>query len=400
MSTNQQQPPRNGNVPAVRQAPPRANGAEMVPVPSRGMTSRTFGGEVEVSGQTATAALAAQARAQVEARYVMAKRFPRDIEVVRDALLKECKRPAFAASAIYRKPVGQGIEGPSIRFAETAARCMKNIDTAVTTVYEDDASRIVEVSATDLESNVRFPATIVVQKTVERSKVRNGQAVLSRRINSRGSEVFVVEATDDEILNKANALISKSLRTCLLRLIPGDLIDEAMSICYETQRNKAAQDPDAAVRLMLEAFATIGATAEEVAQYLGHPLPETTPEEIADMRAVWNAINNQETTWQAALEFRLAELAGEAGGDDRPPAEKTPPPQAAAPAQPPANLQAAAAAARAKREAAAQAPQSQARPPRQIRIDMPEEGPPAPRMPPPPPDEQPPGWGREPGEDG
>jgi hypothetical protein len=397
MSTNQQ-PPRSSGPPAVRQAPARSNGAEMVPVPSRGMAARTFGGELEASGQTASAALAAQARAQVEARYIMAKRFPRDVEVVRQALLKECKRPLFAANAIYRKPVGkEGIEGPSIRFAEAATRCMTNIDTAVTTVYEDDASRIVEVSATDLESNVRFPATIVVQKTVERSKVRDGQTVLSRRINSRGYEVFVVQATDDEVMTKANALISKNLRTCLLRLIPGDLIDEAMSVCYETQRNKAAQDPDAAVRLMLEAFATIGASAEDVARYLGHPLIETTPDEITDMRAVWNAINNQETTWQAALEFRLAEMAGETGGDDQPPREKTPAPQTTAAASPPssnkpaASLQDAAASARAKREAATAPPRETTPPPeRRIRTDMP----------PPPPDEPPPGWGREPGEDG
>ena len=70
--------------------------------------------------ETTAGALAAQAKAAVEARYIMAMQRPRDWDQVRLSLLKECDRTNFAEVAIYRKPVGQGIEGPSIRFAEAA----------------------------------------------------------------------------------------------------------------------------------------------------------------------------------------------------------------------------------------------------------------------------------------
>ena len=67
--------------------------------------------------ETAGTVLAAQAKAQIEARYIMAERHPRDLDIVRAKLIKECKRPGFAAVARYLKPIGRGVEGPSIRFA-------------------------------------------------------------------------------------------------------------------------------------------------------------------------------------------------------------------------------------------------------------------------------------------
>ena len=68
---------------------------------------------------TAATAVAAQAKALVEARYIMALRRPRDMDVVREKMLKECMRPSFAAVARYVKPIGQDRAkwrpGPSIR---------------------------------------------------------------------------------------------------------------------------------------------------------------------------------------------------------------------------------------------------------------------------------------------
>lgn len=70
------------------------------------------------SHETAASAAAAQSKALVEARYTVAINRPRDIDAVRQALLKECSRPSFAAVARYNKPIGKGVVGPSIRFAE------------------------------------------------------------------------------------------------------------------------------------------------------------------------------------------------------------------------------------------------------------------------------------------
>ena len=153
--------------------------------------------------ETAATAVAAQARAAVESRYIMAMQRPRDLDAARLAILKECKRPGFAAVARYRKPVGDGIEGPSIRFAEAAIRCMTNMLPETATIYEDQEKRIVRVSVTDLEANVTYSGDVTIEKTVERTKLKailgdaSGVEGDSYRVrwstNKAGNRVFTVK---------------------------------------------------------------------------------------------------------------------------------------------------------------------------------------------------------------
>jgi hypothetical protein len=180
------------------------------------------------SAETAAIAMAAQQKAVVEARYKMALARPRDLDMVRQAMLKDASRPSFASVAIYHKPVGNGVEGPSIRFVEAAIRNMTNILTETFTVSEDDERRVIRVSVSDLEANTYFSQEVTVTKTVERRKLPNGEKPIRVRANSNGQPIYILHATDDEILNKQNALISKAVRTLGLRLIPGDLVDEAL----------------------------------------------------------------------------------------------------------------------------------------------------------------------------
>src|SRR5262245_35832870 len=106
-------------------------------------------GGISVSRENhATAALVAKARADIEARWTMALHRPRNMDQVRAMLLKECRRPGFAEVAIYHKPVGDGVEGLSIRFAEAAARCYGNVAQDATQIYDDPDVRVMRVTAT------------------------------------------------------------------------------------------------------------------------------------------------------------------------------------------------------------------------------------------------------------
>lgn len=258
---------------------------------------------VQQSQETASTAVAAQARAMVEARYVMAIKRPRDLDTVREKLLKECRRPGFAEVARYKKPIGKGIEGPSIRFAEAAIRCMTNIEPSVITVYDDHEKRIVRVTLCDLEANIPYSQDVTINKTVERSTSKPGDTVLKTRTNSKGYIVYVLEATDDDILNKQNALISKAIRTLGLRLVPGDIIEECMDAVIDTQRNRDAQDPDAAKRRLFDAFVTIGVKATDIKEWLGHEGETLAPKELADLRAIYSAIKDGEATWRDVIEL-------------------------------------------------------------------------------------------------
>ncbi|MEW8152755.1 MAG: hypothetical protein AB2810_21670, partial [Candidatus Thiodiazotropha endolucinida] len=101
----------------------------------------------------AVQAAAAQAKAMIESRYVMAMHNPRNWDDVRQKLLKECRRPSFAnnKSAFYKKPIGNGVEGLGIRFVEVALRCMTNVLVETVTVYDDSDKEILRVMVTDLE---------------------------------------------------------------------------------------------------------------------------------------------------------------------------------------------------------------------------------------------------------
>lgn len=254
--------------------------------------------------ETASSAVAAQAKAMVEARYVMAFRRPRNWDQVRQDLLKECKRPSFAhnKSAFYRKPIGEGVEGLGIRFVEVALRCMTNVLVETSMVYEDEAKEIHRVSVTDLESNLTYPLDVRVSRSVERSKPSDDGSYISVRKNSYGRNVYTVPATDDDLLNKRSAQISKAIRTLGLRIIPGDLQDEAEAIIKAIRLNEAARDPGAERKKIADAFDEIGVKVADLAEYLGHNLETCSPTELVNLRGIYGAIRDGEASWKSVME--------------------------------------------------------------------------------------------------
>lgn len=272
------------------------------------VASQQFGGsQLQTVQETASNAVAAQAKAQVEARWIVAMKQPRQIEQVRAELIRECKRPSFAEVARYNKPIGQGVTGPSIRFVEAGLQAMGNVLTECTVIYDDQHKRILQISVTDLEKNVTHPKQITVTKQVERNRLRPGQTAIGRRTGSNGQTVFIVEATDDDLLNKEAALVSKALRTCGLRLIPGWLVEECMEQVMATQQDKGAKDPDGERRRMIDAFSQLGITPVDLADYLGHALEKIVPAELVELRATYTTIRDGEATWMDVIETRRTE---------------------------------------------------------------------------------------------
>lgn len=263
--------------------------------------------------ESASSAIAAQSKAMVESRYIMAMRNPRNWDAVRQDLIKECRRPSFAhnKSAYYIKPIGQGVEGLGIRFVEVALRCMKNVLVETTMIFEDEIKEVHRVSVTDLEANITYPLDVRVSKTVERSKPNGDGSYLSVRKNSYGRDVFTLLGTDDDLLNKRGALISKAIRTIGLRIIPGDLCDEAEDIIKAIRLDAAAQDPDAARRKLVDAFAEIGVTATDLTGYLGHDIGKCSPAQIVTLRGIYGAIRDGEATWQTVMTNKADQGAAE-----------------------------------------------------------------------------------------
>jgi hypothetical protein len=264
----------------------------------------------------------AGAQALIQSQFVMALKSPRNWEEVRQNLEKECSRPSFAledengnSSALYRRPVGNGrsVEGLGIRFVELALRCMGNTLSDSMVVQESDIDRVIHVFVLDIEKNVSWGKTITVKKTVERQSLKDDEVPLSDRINSVGKKVYTVMASESAFVTKEAAEISKVSRTLGLRLIPGDLQDRCEKIIKEIREKEAVEDPDAALRRVIDGMAKQNVSVKMLEKFLDHPIAEMTPAEIVNLQSIYGSLRDGETTWReilaAAEELRKPKMA-------------------------------------------------------------------------------------------
>ena len=245
-------------------------------------------------------------KAKIESRYIMALRAPRDLEVVRQRMIRECSRPSFCAPdmskngssvAIYSVPRGgKNIEGVTIRFAEMAKRCYGHIFVEVTPLGEDENQQIYQVESTDYQNNDGGSEIVIVPKRIERTYVKDTDTVLAQRTNSKGKPVYTIVPTDDDLQVKRNALNSKARRNVIMQCIDGWLVQECIDKIRQTAAQKDAEDPGAAKTGLFDAFASIGVTASMLNEYIGHNNP-LSPAELDELRSFFGGIKEGYTTW-------------------------------------------------------------------------------------------------------
>jgi hypothetical protein len=268
---------------------------------------RGFGSmELEERRETQGIAAAETAKALVQARYIVAMQRPRDVDDFRARLMKHCRRLRFASTAEYAKPIGGShIKGISVRFVEAALQEYRNVQITATPTYDDEEKRIVKVTVTDLEGNITHELDVTAEKFVER-KQATGDVIRERR-KKNGESVYLVRATEDDYANKIGAAVSKAIRNLGLRILPSDIVAECMELCLATVATEDKRDPDAARKAIGDSFASIGVMPSALKEYLGHDLGTCSPEEIKDLRAVFVAIRDGESTWQATIDGKRAE---------------------------------------------------------------------------------------------
>jgi hypothetical protein len=286
------------------------------------------GRSLEKRHETASTAIAAQAQAEIQARYVVAMQHRRDDDDVRARLLKECRRPNFAARGYYSVPrkgaVGRltgtrgRVEGLSVRFAEAAIRLMGNILQSTRTTYDDDFKRLINVSATDLETNAVYQRDFILEKTVERRNPDfDNDVILGKRTNTDGEIVYVVQSTEADLLTKESGLVSRMFRTEAIRFLPADTTDECEREIIRTVQAKDAKDPDAARKEIADGFAALNVLPADLKSYLGHDLAQCSPAQLTQLRGLWVGIRDGAVTWADVM---TEKAAGE-GGEGRPAAK-------------------------------------------------------------------------------
>ena len=265
-------------------------------------------GEEMVASRESTA-VAAQVQALVAARTMHALRNPRNFDDARIKILTDCRRPAFAKAAIFRKPIGgTHIEGLSIRFAESALRHWGNVGSESILLYDGPDKRIVRIMLGDFEGNVWHSRDITILKTVERKTLKAGQVPISQRLNSNREITYTVETTEDEMQVKEGAARSKVMRNEGLRLIPADILEEALALCRKTRFADDAKDPDAARKAVADAFASIGVMPSDLAEYLGCELAQAAPPQVSELREWYTAVKEGDATWSEIVSARINDV--------------------------------------------------------------------------------------------
>lgn len=182
-----------------------------------------------------------RAMIEVMTQYEVAKRFPRDMILASDRIIKECSRPTLAGLAVYEYPRGkETITGPTIRLLECIARALGNINFGWVEVDRSKSASTIRAFAIDMESNMRSEKTFTVRHWRD-LKGGKGYALTDER------DIYELQA------NQA----SRRVRSCIEALVPRDVIDMALDQVEITNQNSIDLSPEGIAKL-LKAFAAYG----------------------------------------------------------------------------------------------------------------------------------------------
>lgn len=212
--------------------------------------------------------------AQIQAAMLIAKQFPRNENQCYINIIESCKRPSLADQAVYAYPRGgKMVTGASIRLAEVLAQKYGNIHIEISIVSQDNDKTEAMATAIDMESNY---------------VVSQGFTVQHQRTTKQG----VKKLTDErDIREMVSNIGSRILRGCILRVIPGDITEEALKQCERTQATSDVPIKEQ-VRNMVKAFDELGVKVEHLEKRLGHNLDATIPAEIVTLKSVYKSIKD------------------------------------------------------------------------------------------------------------
>lgn len=231
-------------------------------------------GATEIAGRSA--------EAEVHGRMLMAKRFPRDEAEAYGRAMQSCQRIGFASAATWTFPRGgQSLAGPSIRLAEELARLWGNVEFGINELSRKHGSAGIagesemEAYAWDLETNVRSSQRFTVKHLRDSNKGQGAPLTTER-------DIYEITAN----------MGSRRVRARILAVLPPELVDGAVQACERTVAHGGGVPLGDRIRTMIEKFSGVGVTLKMIADKLGHPIDQTTPEELVGLISIYNSIKD------------------------------------------------------------------------------------------------------------
>lgn len=235
--------------------------------------------EAPVEGQTALSQIGqARASQEIQALVLMAKNYPRDELTAIARIRKQCQRPKLAMKAFYSYPRGQtNVRGPSIRLAEAVAGCWGNLDFGIVEVEQRFGKSTCLAYAWDLETNTRQAKQFWVEHV---RYTRDGAYDLKDP-----RDIYELVANQG----------ARRMRACILGVIPGDVIEEALEEVEATLKKKGdAEGPfEDRLRKLVTAFDKMQVSKDMLEGYLGHALAQTDEHEWFTLQGVWSRLKDE-----------------------------------------------------------------------------------------------------------
>lgn len=233
-----------------------------------------------VSQDAVNASIETRETAAIQSAYVMAKKFPRDESQSHNRILSACKRLKMAESATYSYPRGDSmIVGASIRLAEMLAQNWGNISWGVDELSREGDTSMGVAYAIDLETN----AISRKMFTVKHVRVyKDSQRTLK---NER------------DIRENFYNIGSRILRSCILQVIPPDIVEDALEQAQKTLSSNGSLEEQ--VKKALAALESMGVTQDMIESKFKKKTSEMVNSDIVSLRGAYTAIRDGYATAQS-----------------------------------------------------------------------------------------------------
>jgi hypothetical protein len=237
-------------------------------------------------------AIAEQQRAiaEVQAALLIAQTYPRNQVKSMDKILSACTRASLAESAVYSfNRGGSEVTGPSIRLAEAIAQEWGNIQFGIREVSQQNGKSTVQAFAWDIETNT---------KNVKEFDVPH------IRYTKHGTKKLEDPRDIYEMIANQGA---RRLRSCILSVIPGDVIESAVKQCEVTMSTKADISPENIKKMADKFLQEYGVTTEMIQKRIGRRLESMNAAQMVQMRKIYNSLRDGMSSPADWFEMQLAQ---------------------------------------------------------------------------------------------
>lgn len=238
---------------------------------------------------------------EVEAAMIIAKKFPRNEDTAIEKITRACRRRTLAESALYQYNRGDTqVEGASIRLAEQIITAWGNCQYGVQEIFTDSEKKetTYEAFAWDVENNIRVSKKFTV-KHARYTKADRLKWVEDPR------DVYEVVMSHG----------ARRLRSCILAIVPEDIVEMAVEVCKETLIKSAGDVPkEKRIAAMVEAFKAYNVTKSMIEKKYQCNVDSLSELLLVKLRSIFQSLKDGYGTVESFFEVETPQQSSGAAG--------------------------------------------------------------------------------------